>query len=347
MPFRLRPLLLVLLASLAAGLVAACGGGSGSTVAAAGPSTGVNELLRDTFARGSRLKSGKVDASVVVRAPGTAGTTRIRLTGPFAVDDAKRLPRFQFTATVQGAGQNVQGGATWTGKRAFVAFQGAQYEVPAPLARQLEAGYEESLRGQGRQKLDPAALGIHPRAWLRNARNTGERDVAGVRTIRITGDADVARALDDVQRLAARARALNLPGTSGSAQGLTPAQRREVVAAVRRLKVEVYTGKEDRILRRLVLRGDLKDPDSSQTAAVDVDLTFREVNADQDIATPSGARPLSELLSKFGALGVLGAASAGGPSAGAAKGIDAYAACVQRAGSDEAKRQACSSLLGP
>jgi hypothetical protein len=171
--------------------------------------------------------------------------------------------------------------------------------------------------------------------------------VAGTPTVRVTGRADVARALDDVQRLARRARSLILPGASGSAS-LTPAQRREALAAVKALTVQIYTGKEDRVLRRLSVQAALRDPAYRGLVHLDLDVTFRGVNEDQDIVTPQGARPLSELTSKLGALGALGAGLGSGSASGSGKqGLDAYADCVQQAGGDAVKRQKCASLLGP
>jgi predicted small lipoprotein YifL len=343
---RPRPVLLLALMALAAAAVLAACGGSGPSVKPASARTDARQLLRDTFKRGNELKSGQVDAQLTIRARGTGGPIRLRLSGPFASEGAGRLPRFQYALAAEGAGRDVQAGLTWTGKAAFVAFQGAQYAVPAALARQFQAGYEEAVKRGGKGGVDAATLGIDPASWLRDARTAGEVDVAGTPTVRVTGEADVARALDDVQRLARRARSLNLPGASGSAS-LTPAERRQALAAVKALSVQVYTGKADRVLRRLSAQAALRDPSYKGLVHLDLDVTFRGVNEDQDIVTPQGARPLSELTSKLGVLGSLGAGLGSSASGSGKQGLDAYADCVQQAGADAAKRQKCASLLGP
>jgi hypothetical protein len=70
--------------------------------------------------------------------------------------------------------------------------------------------------------------------------------------------------------------------------------------------VQVYTGKADRLLRRLSVQADLRDRATGKRARMDLDVTFRGVNESQDVVAPQGARPLSELLPRLHALGGVG-----------------------------------------
>ena len=80
-----------------------------------------------------------------------------------------------------------------------------------------------------------------------------------------------------------------------------------------------------------------------------VELT--DLNQPQTITAPSASRPLSELLGQFsgllgGALGGSALGGSGGSSGGATSDqLNAYAKCVQRAGSNVTEAQKCASLL--
>ena len=97
------------------------------------------------------MKSATVDAKVRVESRGAnarAGTVAARLTGAFASQGAKKLPKFAFKAEMTSAGRTVAGGATFTGEKAYVAMQGTAYEISDLLVRQFVAGYEQALKSQ-------------------------------------------------------------------------------------------------------------------------------------------------------------------------------------------------------
>jgi hypothetical protein len=341
---RLR--LALLLSVLAAcGLLAGCG--SSDAGQAASSSTDVNQLLRDTFAGDKAIKSGKLAAALRLSAAGGAaqGPVSLRLTGPFQMDGDVKLPKFKLDAAVHGAGQNVKAGATSTGDKGFVAFQGQQYAVSDQVYRQFRAGYEQaaSQSKQGKRPQNFATLGMDPRRWLIAPRNAGEAQVGGDDTIKITGGVDVSRLLDDVNVALGKAAALGLQGTGQVPDKLTAAQRRKVVAAVKNPRVALYTGKDDRILRRMVVDLGVDDKASSTHAKLGLDIAVSDVNQDQDISEPSGAKPFGQLLGQLGALSALssGSAKPGGDSAHLQK----YSKCVTDAGNDAAKARKCADLL--
>ena len=296
MPIRPRTLLVPLLA-LVATLLAGCGGGD--RPAPAGARTDARELLRDTFSSANRPRSGVLAAQLAVEGRASAPLA-VRLTGPFSAEEAGRVPETQLTASVQEAGRSAQAGLTWTEGKGFVGFQGRQYTLPAPLARQFAAGYEEAAAGRG------GPLGLAPETWLRSPRNLGEREVGGTPTVRVSGDADVARVVSDLQRLAGRARAL-LPGGGSGAGALGAGSRERLVRSVRAMRVEVDTGREDRVLRRLAVRARLAPGRAGRERRADLVVTLTGVGDEQAIAAPQGARPLGELLARVGGLrGLLG-----------------------------------------
>jgi hypothetical protein len=354
---RIQPLCLAALVALVAG----CGGSAGeSSGQQASASTDVGALLKDTFHNLGKLTSATVDLKVQIDA-GSQGTMGAQLSGPFESQGAGKLPKFQLAAALQAQGQDVDVGATWTGAKAFIGLQGAQYAVSDPVAKQFVTGYEQAMATNAKKNqggLVLGGLGIDFTQWLRNARNEGDAQVGDAATIKIGGDADIARVVDDVDKIAQKASTLNVPGTSGLPQRLTPQQRAEAVAAVKSFTVTIYTGKDDRILRRLVVDAVLADTPTKTNAKIALDLTFTKVGAAQQITPPTNPKPFSELLkvtdalggsSALGSLG-LGAgkspdATTGSSSGAESNNVDKYAACIQKAAGDVTKARKCAALL--
>jgi hypothetical protein len=352
-PMPRHPLLLLTLA--AAALVAGCGSAAPEP---ASSNTDVNTLLSDTFRNVSKIKSANLSAKLAIEGGGqSVGAT---LSGPFESRGEGKLPKLQLDATLDSGGQSFTAGATWTGDKGFVNVQGTQYELSGLVAKQFEAGYEESLKKASQQGAgNPGALlGIDFSKWLKNGQNAGEAKVGDTDTIKLTGEADVAQVVDDLQKVAAKASSLNLPGSTQVPDKITPEQRQQIVDAVKKFAIEVYTGKEDRILRRLVVDADLQDPAAKSASHVSFELTLDNVGDSQTITEPKNAKPFSELLKmtdelKGLGLGALGGTSSAGGSSGSSTTeaapndkIEKYAKCVTDAKGDQAKAQKCADLLG-
>jgi len=369
---------LCLLASLIA--VSACGGDDEEDV---------GQLLSQTFGGGGEdVKSGRLDLSVRLNAeglPNVTGPVALRLSGPFESPEAAKateLPRFDFTLGFDAGGQNLAAGAVSTGDRGFLRFQNEAYAVGDDLFKQFRDGYAEQARcaeeqGDKGGGVSFATLGIDPNRWLRDARKAGEEEVGGADTIHITAGIDVPRFLEDVNRVLGRTdlRQQQDPCAdepqpqpqSQPGRRLTDAQRRQIAEAVKAARMEVWTGKEDKILRRLnvALRFDVPEAARSTSRGltrgdVRFDLSLGAVNEEQSIKAPAGAKPLDELLARFG--GQVPGLGGGGAGAGGAGGAQAspggtqapqageqsseYLQCVQQAGQDVKKLQACAELVG-
>jgi len=360
MTLRRPALLLPLLAALALA-VGACGGGDDNdgSGAAASSSTDVNQLLTDTFSGSKEIKSGNVDLKLAIKAQGggdsqLSGPVNVTLSGPFQSQGGGALPEFDLQASLEGGGQNLKAGVTSTGDKGFVSFQGTDYVLDDQTFRQFKAGYEQAQKqSQSDDGASLATLGIDPRKWLTDPQNAGEAEVGDTDTIKITGGVDVDKLLDDVNAALAKASSLGVSGAQGVPEKLTEQQRRQVRAAIKDPKVEIYTGKDDKILRRMVVNMGVDSNGTTGTVAFDVSIT--DLNEDQDIAEPQDAKPFTELLGQLGGLG-LGAggassgsgSSSGGTSAsggGSAADLEKYSDCLSDAGSDVAKARKCAELL--
>jgi hypothetical protein len=350
-PMRLR--LLISLALVAAIALAGCGGGDDQ----ASSSTDVNQLLKDTFSGSKDVKSGKLDLALTANAGGQDLT--LKVAGPFESQGSGRLPKLAIDVSFQGGGQSLQGGVTSTGDKGFVNYGGTYYVVPGPVFQQFKAGYEQSAKqasdkGNG-QSL--ATLGIDPTKWLTNAKNEGDAKVGDTDTIKITGDVDVPKLLDDVNVLLQKVRSLGGSQAANLPSQLSEQQKQQAADAIKSLNVEIYTGKDDKILRRIVVAGKFDVPDTSgsgtQSADLKFDLQLLDLNESQDISAPENTKPFSELMNKLNGLGLggLGASGSGsGSSSGSAPNQDAlekYSQCIQDANGDNSKIRKCADMLTP
>jgi hypothetical protein len=362
--FTLLPLLAVLV------LLAGCGSASENASAPANASSDVGPLLRDTFNNLGKVKSATLDVKLAIDAagtPGVSGPITAEFGGPFESQAAGKLPKFRFDLNLKSSGDNFTAGLTWTGDKAFVAFQGQDYAVSDLVARQFSSGYATALKSNEKNAkggIVLATLGVDPTTWLKNARNEGDAKVGDVDTVKISGDADVGKVIDDVQKLADKAGKLNVPGAAGAATKITPAERQQAIDAIKQFTVTVYTGKADRILRRVTVAAVLNDAGSKTNAKVGLDITLTNVGESQDVQAPKNPKPFSELVKVTDSLGGLSAleglvgggssssGSSGGKAvpvptlgAGASANIEKYAKCVQQAAGDAAKGAKCADLL--
>ena len=347
----LQAILLALLAALALA-VGACGGDGNE----ASEDTDVNTLLSDTFKGNKDVKSGKLDLKLNIDAKGAEGVNgpiTMSVSGPFQSQGEKRLPKFDIDFAFEGAGQSIKAGLTSTGTKGFVNFQGNEYAVSDQVFNQFKAGYEQAQSQGKQQNQSLSSLGLDPRQWLTNPKNEGEAKVGDDDTIKITGGIDVNKLLDDVNTALQKTKQLGVQGTQQLPSQLTEAQKKQVADAVKDPRVEIYTGKDDTILRRMVIALGITDPQgSSGSANIKFDLAISDLNEDQTVSEPSGAKPFDELLSKLGGLGIGGAGGTGGAGAGGGssgssnnKNLEKYSQCIQAAGNDVAKARKCADLL--
>ena len=347
----LQAILLALLAALALA-VGACGGDGNE----ASEDTDVNTLLSDTFKGNKDVKSGKLDLKLNIDAKGAEGVNgpiTMSVSGPFQSQGAKKLPKFDIDFAFEGAGQSIKAGLTSTGTKGFVNFQGNEYAVSDQVFNQFKAGYEQAQSQGKQQNQSLSSLGLDPRQWLTNPKNEGEAKVGDDDTIKITGGIDVNKLLDDVNTALQKTKQLGVQGTQQLPSQLTEAQKKQVADAVKDPRVEIYTGKDDTILRRMVIALGITDPQgASGSANIKFDLAISDLNEDQKVSEPSGAKPFDELLSKLGGLGIGGAGGTGGAGAGGGssgssnnKNLEKYSQCIQAAGNDVAKARKCADLL--
>ena len=322
-PHRIRTVAVFLLAGLASLAIAACS-------LAGGNDEDPEEVLNATFTNEQKIESGTFEISLDVTSEGgsDSGTLEANLGGPFQGGDGG-FPSFDIEAEadVDSESQEFSGsiGLTSTGDKAFVNFQDTDYEVPqqafnefAKTFNQLQAQSSDQQAGdEGGNLL--TSLGINPTNWLSDLDNEGEEDVEGTETIHISGEADVPKLVEDLKQIAENA--------PQAAERVTPEQLGELdqlTGIVESAELDIYSGADDKLLRKLEASLELNpqegDEATPESVSVDFAITLSELNEPQQIAAPSGAKPLGDLLGQLGvdpnSLGELGGALGGGSGSG-------------------------------
>jgi hypothetical protein len=354
------PIYLLAAAFLLVALVAVgCGGGGGS-------GEDINKVLDQTFNRDSKVDSGRLAINATAELQGIRQLSTpitVKVGGPFQgleekVKDTGRLPKTDFQMTANAGGQKIQAGSVSTGDKLFVDFQGVPYVVPDNVfqrfKRQLARAQAQNDKSQ---QPDLGSLGIEPGKWLKDAKKKGTEDVGGEQTIHISAGVNVERLLDDFDRLLSRAGELGLSQQQRQQlpSRIPPSVRKQIIDSVKDTKLDVYTGKKDKVLRKLDLKLDFEVPASLRQQAqglqrgeIKFDYQVTELNKPQTIQTPKSARPLSELQRQFGgsSLGSLGSSGTGttGSSQTSSPQSKKYLRCVEKA-QGTAELQQCAALL--
>lgn len=372
MPARPRPIsvLLALIAVALAVCVAACGGGNGDSADA-------RQVVKQTFEGEKRVDSGRLNLSMTanLRATGLAATQLkepvvIKMTGPFQSRGENALPAMNLQLSATGSGADFSAGAISTGEKGYVTFQGKPYSVPDNVFARFKRGFEQQQKqdNQSSNNIDLKALGINPDTWLKNPKDEGSEDVGGATTTHVSSDVDLDALLKDVDSLLKRADKLGLSRQQLQQvpQGLNSQSRKQIKDSIKKAKVDIWTGKDDKTLRRLQLDLSFELPPALQSQAqgveggdIKLDLEVADVNKPQDIKAPANPRPWSELQRQLpqstlggglgGSSGGLGGSSGGGTGSGtggsSSKRAQEYLKCVQKAQKPEDVTQ-CGSILG-
>jgi hypothetical protein len=353
---RLTParIAIFLIALITAAVVAGCGSSD------SGSSEDPQQVIDETFNNDTQVTSGDLSISFDVNAEGSqGGNFTASVDGPFQTEsgDTTTFPQLDLTAKVQGTsgGQSIDfsGGVTATKDQAFVTYQGQAYEIPSTTFSQFKTAYEAQAN-QGSSSSGSSILsdlGIDPKTWLTNTTNEGTTDLDGTTTIHVSGDADVAQILDDLGTIAKQ-----VPNASSQ---FDPSQLSQAASLVKNATVDIYSGQDDHVLRKLDVAFDVELPSAASSsissAHVEFSISISGVNEQQTITAPSNSKPFSDLAQQLGGLGILGSSLGGASSGGSSSsggGISsqasaAYTKCVLRAQSsgNSADVNKCLTLL--
>ncbi len=128
-----------------------------------------------------------------------------------------------------------------------------------------------------------------PSKFFKDAEKVGDEKVGDIETEHITGTLDVAKALDGVKELA---------GSSGAA--MSPEQAQQLSDAFKNPQVDVWIGKEDRVVHRIAFKLDgdftgFADAQGLKGLTVDLDATMLPADS-PTITPPADAKSSEELM---------------------------------------------------
>jgi hypothetical protein len=284
---------------------AACGGGSDKS------SEDPQKVIDSATLEG--VKSGNVDLSLGIKSEGKeGGNVDVALSGPFQ-SEGKDLPQLALTASAKGSakGEDIdfEGGLTLLSDRAFVNYEGTEYEVDPTTFGFVKSGFEQAQQQGGSEESNPAdvtacqeaATGLKVGDFVDNLTNDGSADVDGTSATKISGDLNVGGAIDAIIKLTENpACSSQLEAAGPLPIGELEKAKGELTSAVKKAHVDVYVGDDD-IIRELAAEMTIEPKDAAgEKVEVDFTLKLSGVNEEQDIAAPSGAQPLEKLFLKLG-----------------------------------------------
>jgi hypothetical protein len=189
-------------------VVAACGGSSDS----GGSDESPEAVLKGSTFEG--IENADVDLAVNVDVSGKeGGNVDVAVSGPFQSKDGNQLPELDMTATANGSigGKDVdfEGGVVLVPNKAFVSYEGDDYEVDSTTFSFVQSAIEEQQRKSGAtggtagaSKCQEEAAGkFSAEDFVENLTNEGSADVGGTDTTKVSGDLNVAGALEAVTEL--------------------------------------------------------------------------------------------------------------------------------------------------
>lgn len=299
---RFRVFLLFAAFAVLASALVACGGGDDS-------SDDPQQVIENATLEG--VESGDLDLSLGIKSTGEeGGDITVSLSGPFQSQGKEDLPLLAMTATAKGtaAGEAIdfEGGLTVLTDRAFVNFEGQEYEVDPTTFGFVKSGFEQALQQGSKEGGDvtacqKAATGLEIDDFVDNLTSEGGEDVDGTSTTKVSGELNTERALDAIVEL------LETPACAAQLEAAGPLPldeleevRGEVTSAVKKAHVDVYVGEDD-IIRRVAAEVTVEPKDADgERVELDFDLTLSGVNEEQEISAPSGAKPLEQLFKQLG-----------------------------------------------
>lgn len=334
---RARALVALLLVALAALTLAACGGDDDGGGGGSGDTADARTLLRETFSGTKDVRSGRV--ALGVRLAETGGEAMsVGIAGPFENVGGDAYPKFDIALDARlGAQGSFSAGLVSTSDRLFVELEGNAYEIPAEF---LDTAREQN---EGRRFSIPD---LDPQSWIDNPEVVGQEEVGGAQTEHISGDVNVSALLDSIDSVLGELGRQGLSSvTSGQLPTSIPADTRaEIERTVKDPRVDVWTGSDDKTLRKLEVTLGIEPARASERGGdVAFVLELSDLNEPQTIEPPANVRPVDELIAGLGSL--LGSSGLGSSGSGSAEGLDKYQRCIAKAGPDVAKAQECADLL--
>lgn len=282
---------------------AACGGGSSDD-----PQTVVEEATL------KGVESGKMNLAVDANVEGEkGGKLDVSVTGPFQSEDEAEYPELDLSFSAKGSlgGKDIdrEGGLTLLGNKAYVAYEGTEYEVDSTTFNFVKSILKQQSGKQGQSSeisaCKDALSELELADFVENLKSDGSAEVGGTSTTKVSGDLDATAAVEAFSTLIEDPTCkeqLSAAGPLPSAAELDKAKS-TVQDSLKSAHVDLYVG-DDHIVRRLTAQATIEPPKGAKAGVkrveLELDLTLTGVNEEQTISAPAKSKPLSNLFLKLG-----------------------------------------------
>jgi hypothetical protein len=275
--------------------------------AGCGVDTGDGGAARDLLQRASETPPRSADVKFELEASldgvkELGGPVRLTLAGPVRSNGQGTLPDLDWRVHGEAAGKELDARLVTVPDNAFIEYRGTTYEVGEQLMGSITSRLP---RGQTDPK-ELRGLGLDASAWIEDA-EVSDAEVGGVPTRRISGEVDVRKLLEGLDRL------FRSPAVGGQLPpGASPPRIPEsaidqIEDAVKEAHLETDVGRDDGIMRRNAFDVRFEVPEDLRDRAkglrggkLKLLLELTDVNGSQRVTPPSGARPIDELLQSLG-----------------------------------------------
>ncbi len=292
-----------------------CGGGSsddgGSSSVKptnAANSAEVKKLLRQTFGPNDKATSGKLSGTVDINVKGVPRyrePIQVTLSGPFNQSGGSPAEA-SLSVGLQLRGGALGGELILVDDRVLIGLGSSAYTIPDSIAATIRRPLGETDNGLASVL---AVFGVAPQRWAKNPRIVGNERVAGEDTIHGTAQIDTGRFFLDVARLTKVLTSLRITEIIGLPEEIDRGARVALARSVTSATGNVYTGAEDKVLRKATFDMKLKPSSKDRrtlggisSMTITGELNVSEVGTPQKIDPPRIAGTFDDLQTTFDAL---------------------------------------------
>lgn len=249
------------------------------------------KLLNETFGPNDKATSGKLSGTVdivVKGAPRYREPIQVTMSGPFS-QSGSAPAEANLSVGLQLRGGAIGGELVLVDDQVLIGLGTTGYKIPDDIASVIRKPLADTDNGLASVL---AVFGIAPQRWAKNPRVIGNAEINGEDTIYGSAKIDTQRFFLDVARLTKVLTKLRITEVTGLPRELTRQARQALQRSVQSATGKIYTGADDKVLRRaafdMSLKASAKDRRtlgfSSLTVKGQLDVT--EVGSPQEIEAP-------------------------------------------------------------
>jgi hypothetical protein len=289
-----------------------CGGDSKDDASSkaetkAADSAEVKKLLEETFGPNDKATSGKISGTIDLVVKGARRyrePIQVTVSGPFSQSGSSPTEA-NLSVGLQLRGGGIGGELVLIDDDVLIGLGTTGYKIPGDIASIIRKPLAETDNGLASLL---KVFGIDPQRWAKNPRIVGNEDVNGEETIHGTAQIDTQRFFLDVARLGKVLTKLRITEVTGLPREITRRQRVALGRSVEQASGDVWTGAEDKVLRKAAFDMRLKPSARDRkllgftSLTAKGELTVTDVGTDQRIERPPQVGSYSALQITLDAL---------------------------------------------